>query len=162
MASHKILFTNLVKQLLPPHRRQKTRLSLLTSFVAPLQKLFTEFDTWRGHTRMIVNVTSQVAALEGYLKSKYNEPITIKIVTYDDGALELCTFAEGDTLSVDIGCETELDSPPMPLHKEGETRIEFGDANFLVYLPLSVDKVALTADIERFKQALLKYKLIQN
>ena len=72
---------NLVRQLLPPHKRQPVRLSFLSGFVAVLQKLFESFATWRDHVRMMANVNSQVKVLEGYLRKKYDEPVNIRIET---------------------------------------------------------------------------------
>lgn len=156
----RINFDNLVVRLLPWHKRQTGRVSLLRSFVAPLGVLFADFDRWRTDTRMIVNVTSQVAVLEGYLRSKYNQPVTIKIVTFDDGAMEVCLAAEGDSQCVFIGMEgEEVDDTMVPL--AGEMRSQFGDADFIVYIPAGIDLAMVTADIERFKQALTEYKIIQ-
>lgn len=157
----KINFNNLVNGLLPWFKRTPVRLSFLRSMVAPLGRLFGDFDKWRSDTRMIVNVTSQVAVFEGYLRKKYGQPIAIKIVTYDDGALEVCLEAEGTAQVVDIPLESEDFTPPaIPL--DGELRVQFGDADFIVYIPNSVDIDMITADIERFKQALTQFKIIQN
>lgn len=157
----RINFDNLVVRLLPWHKRQTGRLSMLRVFTAPLGSLFKEIDRWRIDTRMIVNVTSQVAVLEGYLRSKYNQPVTIKIVTFDDGAMEVCLEAEGDTQCVFIGMQgEEVDDTMVPL--AGEMRSQFGDADFIIYIPAGVDLAMVTADIERFKQALTEYKIIQN
>lgn len=159
----KINFNNLVNGLLPWFKRTPVRLSFLRAIVAPLGRLFGDFDKWRSDTRMIVNVTSQVAVFEGYLRKKYGQPIEIKIVTFDDGALEVCLEAEGYTQCVDIPLEEEQEEfapPAVPL--DGEIRTQFGDADFIVYIPMGVDIELITADIERFKQALTHYKIIQN
>lgn len=160
----RINFDNLVVRLLPWHKRQTGRVSLLRAFTAPLGSLFKEIDRWRTDTRMIVNVTSQVAVLEGYLRSKYNQPVTIKIVTFDDGAMEVCLEAEGDTQCVFIAMQGEESQayPTAMVPLAGEMRSQFGDADFIVYIPAGVDLAMVTADIERFKQALTQYKIIQN
>jgi hypothetical protein len=41
-------------------------------------------------------------------------------------------------------------------------RERFGDVDFVVYLPAGVDAERVTADIERFRQALTKYGIVQN
>lgn len=42
-----IEYDNLVKQLLPPHKRQRVRLWLLRAFVLPLREMFEAFGIWR-------------------------------------------------------------------------------------------------------------------
>ena len=42
-----IEYDNLVKQLLPPHKRQRVRLWLMRTFVMPLRGLFEAFGIWR-------------------------------------------------------------------------------------------------------------------
>lgn len=160
----KINFKNLACGLLPWYKRRPVRLELLRAMVAPLGRLFGSFDTWRSDTRMVVNVTSQVAVFEGYLRKKYGSPIAIKVVTFDDGALHISLEAEGDTQSVLIPLESEEEQievlpPSVPL--DGEIRTRFGNADFIVYIPLEVDRELIEADIERFKQALTRYKIIQ-
>ncbi len=44
---------------------------------------------------------------------------------------------------------------------EGEMRRRFGDADFIVYVPASVDPALVTAELERYRQALVTYKIVQ-
>lgn len=160
----KINFARLAEQLLPWTKRQPVRLTLLGSMTTRLDELFTEFDLWRDDIRMLVNVNSQVAVLEGYLRKKYRQPIAIKIVTYDDGALPVGLEEEGDTFRVDTPLDGQeaAQMPPPEVPLESEIREHFGDADFIVYIPTGVDIDMIRADIERFKQALTLYKIIQN
>lgn len=164
MMNPKLNINNLVKRLLPWHKRQPVRLSILRALISPLRILWTDFDIWRDDTRMIINVNSQVAVLEGYLKKKYNNSVKIKIVTYFDGALEIGLIAEGDINRVDIPMEQEeiAERKPPELPLQGEIRERFGDADFIIYIPIDIDINLIKADIEKFKQALVKYKIIQN
>ena len=159
MQTTRINYKNLVRQLLPAHKRQPVRLWWLRGLVAPLGTLFAEFDKWRSDTRMIVNVNSQVAVFEGYLRKKYGEPVAIRVVTYDDGLVRVSLRAEGDTLRLRAGLRDETAREAMPLR--GEIRELFGDADFIVYIPIGVDIDLIRAEIERFKQALVQYKIIQ-
>lgn len=153
-----IIFPNLVRQLTPPHKRQPVRLALLRAFVAPLCELFAGFDAWRKDTRMLVNVNSQVIVLEGYLQQKYNEPITIKIVTYADGLLDVGFEEEGEAMLPHIGLiDTE---PPVDVPFEGEIRMMFGDVDFIVYIPPGVSVNLIRADIEKYKRASKRFKII--
>lgn len=159
----KINFKRLVVQLLPWTKRMPVRVSMLRSMTSRLDSLFSEFDLWRDDVRMTVNVNSQVAVLEGYLRKKYRQPIAIKIVTYDDGALQVGLAEEGDTFLVAVPLEGEETAamPPLEVPLEAEIRDRFGDADFIVYIPTGVDTDMIRADIERFKQALTIYKIVQ-
>lgn len=59
-----------------------------------------------------------------------------------------------------IGLESENRFAEVPL--ETEVRDQFGDADFIVYIPASVDINLIRAEIEKYKQALVTYKIIQN
>lgn len=155
----KINFTNLVRQLLPVHKRQPVRLALLQAFIAPLQLLFGHFCQWRDNTRMMVNVNSQVKIFEEYLRRKYNEPISIKIVTFDDGLLMVCLESEGHSMMPEVG-NTDEKTVDIPL--SGEIREQFGDCDFIVYIPAGLDIGLIRAEIEKYKQALIEYNIIQN
>lgn len=151
---------NLVQQLLPPHKRQPIRLTLLRSFLQPLETLFDNFDLWRDNTRMMVNVNCQVKVFEGYLRKKYNEPIAIKIITFDDGLLTIGREEEGLAMMKPIGLDDENQFAEIAL--DGELRIQFGNADFMVYIPTGLDINLIMAEIEKYKQALTRYKIIQN
>lgn len=155
----KINYNNLIRQLLPPHKRKPVRLILLRAFIRPLADLFSSFDEWRSDTRMMVNVNSQVKVFEEYLRRKYNEPVRIKIVTFDDGLLMICLEHEGIALQPEIGFPDEK-MVDIPL--DGEIRANFGDVDFIVYIPSGLDITMIRAEIEKYRQALIRYKIIQN
>lgn len=160
MQTTRINYRNLVRQLIPAHKRQPVRLWWIGRLIAPLDTIWAAFDKWRSDTRMMINVNSQVAVFEGYLQKKYNEPIAIRVVTFDDGMLRVSLRAEGDTLRLCTGLRPDEQSrEAVPLR--GEIREMFGDADFIVYIPLTVDVDMIRAEIERFKQALVEYKIIQ-
>lgn len=150
---------NLVRQLLPPHKRQPTRLKLLQGFITPLQTLFGDFRYWREDSRMMMNVNSQVKVLEGYLRKKYKEPISIKIVTFSNGLLSVGLLSEGRTMWPAFGLFTEHVLKEIPL--KDEQRDKFKDADFIVYIPANIDRIQIEADIEKYKQVLVTYKIIQ-
>lgn len=153
-----INFRNLIRQLLPPHKRQPVRLALLRAFAAPLAELFASFAAWRADTRMMINVNSQVKVLEGYLRKKYNQPIAIKIETYADGLLIVGFEQEGELMTPVIGEENEDRTAEIP-KDEHEVRERFGDVDFIVYVPQTIDLNAIRADIEKYKQVLTRYKI---
>lgn len=155
----KINYPNFVRQLLPPYKRQPSRLALLKGFIEPLQVLFEEFNVWRDNSRMMINVNSQVKVLEEYLRKKYNDPVRIKIVTYNNMLLLVGLLSEGRAMWPEFGLIGENSFQSVPL--ENEVRDKFDGADFVVYIPLEVDKVLIEAEIEKYKQVLTTYKIIQ-
>lgn len=160
MRTFRIDYRNLVRQLLPTHKRQPVRLWWLRRLTAPLAGLFTDFETWRDDTRILMNVTFQVRVFEGYLRKKYGQPVAIRVETYEDGGLRICLEEEGDTQRLDLALEAE-GTPAAEVPLEGELREQFGDVDVVVYIPQGVDIEQVVVDVERFKQALVKYKIIQ-
>lgn len=154
-----IEYDNLVKQLLPPHKRQRVRLWLMRTFVMPLRVLFEAFNLWRDDIRMLMNITNQVKVLEGYLQKKYNA-LTIHIETYGDGLLFIGLERESIAMQPEIGLERENVVAKIPL--ADELRGQFGEADFIVYIPAGIDADLIRTEIEKYKQALTKYKIIQN
>mgnify|MGYP005962709651 CR=1 FL=1 len=159
----KLNIDNYVRQLLPWHKRLPARLALLRALLSPLRQLFDVFDQWRHSTRLMMNVSSQVRILEGYLQDKYSD-VFIRVVTYDEQALTIGLEEEGDTHGIYFPYDQEEadddgQAPEVPL--EGELREVFGDADFIVYIPQGIEIEDIRADIERFREALIKYKIIQ-
>lgn len=155
----KINIDNLVRQTLPPHKRQPVRLVILRAMLSRIKELFAGFDPWRSDVRMMLNVNSQVIILEGYLRKKFGQPVSIKIVTFDDGLLSVGYELEGLTMMRPVG-DTPENIPAVPF--AGEIRERFGDADFIVYIPAGVDIDLIRAEIERYKRATAEYKIIQN
>lgn len=151
---------NLIYQLVPPHKRLPVRLAWLSSLLAPLVDLWVSFYAWRANAKMMVNVNSQVAVLEGYLRKKYNQPVAIKIESYTDGLLWVSLLSESDTHRPAFGRFGEEPNPEIPLKDEIRERFEGYD--FIVYIPSSVDRTLVEADIDKYRQALIKYKIIQS
>lgn len=155
----KINYSNLIRQLLPPHKRQASRIAFLKGLTAPLESLFDSFDTYRNDSRMMFNVNSQVKILEGYLRKKYNEPVGIKVSTFNSGLLNVGLEIEGETMMVWFGMSDEGQLKGIPL--KDELRDKFAEADFVVYIPAGIDKLQVEADIEKYKLALVTYKIIQ-
>ncbi len=156
----KINFPNLVRQLLPSHRRQPVRLWWLRVLVGPLQTLWGEFAAWRADVRYRINLTSQVQVLEGYLNQKYDPTGSVRIVSFDDGLLWVGLEIEGGNYHPRFGLESEPDGHiAIPL--ENEIRASLGDVDFVVYIPAEVDANLVRAEIEQYRLAGMTYKIIQ-
>lgn len=154
---------HLAYQLLPPHKRQQNRANWLVSLLAPLVELWDGFYTWRANKRMMVNVNSQLLVLQGYLQKKYNQPFKIYIESYRDGlpwvALNL---EESGELLLQTGLADEERQESVPLKDEIRTR--FNGVDFKVYIPKDLkdlDRVLIAAEIEKYRQALVKYEIIE-
>ena len=107
---------------------------------------------------MLVNVNSRVKVLEGYLRRKYGDA-DIRIVTFNNGLLLVGLISEGITMWPEIGLVNEKLMKPVPL--ENEVRDKFEGVNFIVYIPVTVDRQQIEREIEKYKQALITYKIIQ-
>lgn len=150
----RIRYNNLIRQLLPAYKRQANRLTLLRALIFPLKMLFVSFDQWRKETRMLVNVNSQTGVLQGYLREKYeNDAITVR--TFRSGGLAVGLAEEGVASAVGIG----LESDPAQIPLEGELRNQFGEVDFIVYVPDGVDIERVRADVERYKLAMITFKI---
>ncbi len=156
----KVNFHNLVRQLLPTHRRQPVRLWWLRVLVSPLVRLYVDFVAWRIDVRFRINLTGQVKVLEGYLNMKYDPTQNrIRIVIFDDGLLWVGLECEGDNYHPRIGLESEPNNlAAIPL--ENEIRDSFGDVDFIVYIPAGVDPDLVRATVEQYRLAGMKFKII--
>lgn len=153
---------HLAYQLLPPHKRQPLRRQWLSALLHPLAEQWTAFCKWRTDSRMLVNVNSQTGVLEGYLRAKYNEPVGIKIESFDDGLIPIALMADSEDRLLDFhSTETEVPVPTFPLSLEIRNRFDDADADFIVYIPAHLNSTLIAAEIDQYKQALLKYKLVQ-
>ncbi len=157
----KVDFGNLIRQLLPWYKRTPVRMALLSGFLSPLRLLFNDFTNWCGQVRRRVNVTSQVALLEGYLSDKVGRPVSIRIETFDDGLVEVYLEIEGleNTMSMSLLDEEQCRLIDIPLY--GELRENFGDVDFIIYVPNDIDIEQIRAEVERYRQAGTRYKIIQ-
>ena len=62
---------------------------------------------------------------------------------------------EGVASAVGIG----LESDPAQIPLEGELRNQFGEVDFIVYVPDGVDIERVRADVERYKLAMITFKI---
>lgn len=159
MKSYKIEFCNLVRQLLPDHKRQRVRLRILWAFVKPLTELFTAFSRWRDETRRLLNVTNQKGVLEQFLRNKYGSA-DITIESYHDTGFAVGLRSEGVGAAVPVGLN-KAEGTPAVVSLRGESREQFGDVDFIVHIPAGVDAERVRADIEKYRAALITYKIEQ-
>ena len=136
---------NIVRALLPWYKRKPLRLAWLTGLASPLTRLWTTFAAWRREMRLMMRVTAQVKVLEGYLQERFGDG-RILVETYDAQGLAVGLESEGDGVMVAL---------------QGEMRAQWGDADFMVYVPQGVDPDAVRAAVERFKIAGIKFKIKQ-
>lgn len=143
---------------MPYHKRKPIRLNLLQGFIYPLIKSFDAFLSWRSDVRLTINVTSQVIILQSYLRKKYNANIVVS--TYDDEGLFFPLKVEANNGGVWIGLLIGESFVELPI--QGEYGVIFEDADLIVYIPENVEKGEVVADIEKFKQVLISYKVNKN
>lgn len=159
MRNYKIDFRNMVRQLLPNHKRQPVRLRLLRAFVKPLAELFASFSRWRDETRKLINVTNQKGVLEQFLRSKYGA-IDITIESYRETGFAVGLRPEGISVAQAVGLN-RAEGAPAVIPLRGENREQFGDVDFIVHIPAGVDAEQVRADIEKYRAALTTFKIEQ-
>lgn len=165
MINPKINFPNLVRQNVPEHKRQTNRLLLFGALIHPLRATLSEFERWREDIRIQINMTGRVGVLEGYLRTKYNST-AIRIENYPEAGLAIGLRVEGVTHAVPVGMGpgTADGSVAAAVPIRGEVELQFEDADFVVYVPASFSDATIEAirrDVDRFKQALVKYKIMR-
>ena len=149
---------NIVRALLPWYKRKPLRLAWLTGLASPLTGLWGEFAAWRMEMRLMMRVTAQVKVLEGYLQGHFSD-LRLLVETYDEQGLAVGLESEGDTHLVAVPLPSEGEGVMVAL--QGEMRAQWGDADFLVYVPQGIDPDAVRAAVERFKIAGIKFKIKQ-
>lgn len=159
MRTHKIDFGNLVRQLLPNHKRQPIRLRILRAFVKPLAEAFTSFSQWRDETKKLINVTNQKGVLEQFLRNKYGAA-DITIESYHETGCGIGLRPEGVGVALVVGVN-KAEGTPAVIPLRGENREQFGDVDFIVHIPAGVDAEQVRADIEKYRAALTTYKIEQ-
>ena len=159
MRDYKTDFRNLVRQLLPEHKRQHVRLRILRAFVKPLEDLFSSFSLWRDETRRLLNVTNQKGVLEQFLRNKYGAA-DITIESYRETGFAVGIRSEGMSVAVPVGLD-KAEGTPAVVSFRGENREQFGDVDFIVHIPAGVDAEQVRADIEKYRAALTTYKIDQ-
>jgi hypothetical protein len=153
-----INFDNLVRQLIPHHKRQPWRTYFLRGLVSPVKWLFAQFTLWRDEIRLLLNLNSQKLLLEWHLRRRYHDGI--RILTFSDGLLAVGLEIEGFQYMPLVGLEEEVDDLiDVPL--VGERRQELGDVDFIVLVPPGVDVELVRAEVEKYKVAGMKYSIIQ-
>lgn len=143
-------FDSLIVQLLPPHKRQTIRIKLLRIFFN-VTGLYNFFREWRKKQLLLVNVTSQVKILEGYLSTIFKKGITIKDA---DKLVGISLEKEGQLRMFNLSSGTR-NLVPLPLMHE--LREDLEGADFIVQTPTDVDREALEIEIEKYKQMDKKY-----
>lgn len=143
-------FKEIIRQYVAPHRRQPNRLKWLQALI-DLQTVWDGFSSWRAYYRYKRHVTSQHKSLQGHLTRLFGPGI--KVRSYDDKFL-------------DVGLDSEpahwvIFTPLQEIALEGESAQSFADADFVVYVPGSVEANQVAAEIERYKLADKKYRIIQ-
>lgn len=148
-------FDLLIVQLLPPHKRQTVRVKLL-QILFNLSGLFSRFRLWRNKQLLLINITSQIKVLEGYLRTVFGRIITIR--ENADKLKGISLLLEGQLQMMGLNNEPGT-LAPFPLLSEFGGDLQ--GADFIVIAPPDVDKEALGIEIDKFKQMDKKYIIKQ-
>jgi hypothetical protein bfra3_06982 len=147
-------FKGMILQYIAPYRRQPNRLNWLWSLI-DLQPIFDDFAKWRQTCRYKFKVCGQRMVLEEYLIREFGTGI--KIISYKDGY-----WAIGLNSEVAHWCSlgSSLSERLVPVPLSGEGGKEFGGYDFLVMAPHDYDIEKIKAEIERYRLAGKKYKIV--
>lgn len=153
----KINFNNLVRQTVPPLKRQPILLSFLCALIAPLVALWIAFVEWRSYQQMLVNVYGCKIVLEGFLRHKYNTK-DIHVVSSLNKIPRIGLRAEGRNSFRRVGLRDELSRLRTILRSQAA--ISSLGVDFIVFIPASVDLNDIRVDIERYKPHFATYKIV--
>ena len=145
-------FKELVRQYVAPHRRQPVRLRWLWG-LTDLEGAWEQFAAWRDYYRYKVRVTGQQASVEGHLGRLLGSGVKVVVRSYADGYLSV-------GLEQEVPHWVEFD-PQKEIALEGEIEELFGGCDFVVYVPHGTDMMLVTEEVERYRLADKKYKLIE-
>ena len=143
----RLKYKEIVRQYVSPYKRQPNRLKWLTALV-DLQGVFDSFALWRANYRYLFQISSQHKTLEGHLRKLFDANIIVR--SYSDKYLEIGLTSE----------PAHWQTFDREIALEGEAQQEFGDVDFIVYAPASVEWNLLYAEIEKYKLADRTYKII--
>ncbi|OAV64612.1 hypothetical protein Barb6XT_02745 [Bacteroidales bacterium Barb6XT] len=156
MRKFNLSVASLVWNLLPPHKRQPVRFSLLNSLIN-LAPSWADFEAWRSEHHRLINMSSQAISLLGWLRMKFGD-MDIRILPWSEELMEISLFEEGQF--VDFGYPEEA---MVEVARSDERYYDFETCDFLVILPegSDVDREALRIEIDKFIPIDVKYKVIQ-
>jgi len=144
-------FLRFILQLLPPHKRQPVRLSILQSLI-DLLPVYKSFDNWRLQQHRLINMNSQKKVLESYLRMIIHPAVLI--LTYTETLILISLFIEEQLIS--IGLEEE-DTVLFPLLGEMTNGLDGFD--FVVVVPAGTDVEKIKIEIEKFNAIDKHYKI---
>lgn len=147
-----------VVQLTPPFLRDKFALSLLLSFVKPLNETFASFTTSRRLNLIKFQFNYQVCSLEYRLNDAFDRQLRrikiVKATQFDD--LFLYTEAEDDA-NHSKTLWLKDDTAPIYLRTEAELYTEF---DFIVKIPnTNINQYQLEAEIDFYKLPSKRYTI---
>lgn len=161
---------NLVLQLIPLHKRQPNRYGWLCGLLSPLERHWQEFARWREDTRMLVNVNSQQMVLERFLRKQFNEE-SISVESFMDMLpffplsfeserhLQPMARSGEDLSGIDEAVRKTI-LEEIPLVNEKKESLE-EDVDFIVRIPDSLAKEDVSAYVDKYRQALVRYMIVK-
>jgi hypothetical protein len=155
----KITVPAFVRSLLPPHKRQPTRLSWLNALTYPLSQLMSGFLSYRQQAIIRYTVTGQTISLQWYLNYLLDVELQrILIVNDEYGGFTVGLRREGPVVAKAFGLSSESPNEPhaIPLHGENPASLPF---DFRVIIPTSVDPAQVQGIVNKYKLAGRSYDI---
>lgn len=147
-----ININKLIRQLLPPFLRQKSRLAWLDSLFNPEKAAWDGYEAWRNEKFYEARVTPQTISIEAYLNRLFDaEQKRIKVEHGEskDFYLYYSTVPGGKYINADTG---------VFIYQEGEYSEKVVDG-FIVSIPNEINQPLLIGTIDKVKAANTKYEI---
>jgi hypothetical protein len=155
MKKFNIDIPRLLWNLLPPHKRQPVRFSLLERLI-DLCPAWQGFDDWRTWQHRLINMDSSVMKLREYLRLKFGNEMDIRILPWTDELMMISLFGEGQFVYFGYEDEGMVSIPRLV-----EVNYHFGDADFVIIVPSGrIDTEALRIEIEKFNRIDVRFSII--
>jgi hypothetical protein len=156
MKKFNIDIPRLIWNLLPPHKRQDTRFSLLQKLL-DLQSVWKGFDDWRTWQHRLINMDSSVMKLREYLRLKFGSEMDIRLLPWTEELMMISLIAEGQFVYFGYEDESMVNIP-----RADEVNYSFGDVDFVVIVASGkVDPELLRIEIEKFNCIDVRFNIIR-
>ncbi len=155
----KITIPAFVTNMLPPHKRQTSRLAWLNALTYPLVQLMGDYLSFRQDALIRFTVTGQTISLQWYLNYLLDVELQrILIVNDQYGGFFIGLRSEGKTVAKAFGLSTETPNEPqtIPLHGENPASLPY---DFRVIIPGSVDARQVQGIVNKYKLAGRSYDI---
>lgn len=162
MKSLRASFIYLVRYLLPFHKRTQIRLIFLRLFANKVDALMNKIHNFKTIVRRSINITAQTIILQYHLNDTF-DPILRRILIkhYNDQGLFIGLISDGIENYVPLKLLSEIQENynEIILALKNETNQTI-NADYLIYAPTSININQLIFELDKYRLAGKKYKIV--